>query len=384
MATATCQEAMKEIRMVDLQAQYLRIKPEVDAAISEVLMSTAFIQGPPVKTFAESLSRYNQNVQVIPCANGTDALQIAMMALGMKPRDEIILPVHTYVATAEVIALLGLTPVFIDVDPKTFNIQVNDIEKVITAKTKAIVPVHLYGQCADMEPLLEIAKKNNLFVIEDLAQALGADYTFKNGQVKRAGTMGEIGCTSFFPSKNLGCYGDGGAIFTNDAALAEKIRMISNHGQKVKYQHDIIGVNSRLDTLQAAILNVKLKYLDDYTRRRNRVADYYDLNLKHVPFLETPFRAKNSTHVFHQYTIKTKGVERDTLKKYLESKGIPTMIYYHIPLHFQNAYRKEGFGEGSFPVAEQLSKTVLSLPIHTEMTEEELSYICDAIRNFNG
>lgn len=370
--------------MVDLQAQYLRIKDEIDSAINEVLMSTAFIQGPQVKIFAEALSKYNQGVKVIPCANGTDALQIAMMALDLKPGDEIILPVHTYVATAEVIALLGLTPVFIDVDPKTFNIEVNHIEEKITAKTKAIVPVHLYGQCADMEPILEIAKRKNLFVIEDLAQALGADYTFKNGEVKRSGTMGTIGCTSFFPSKNLGCYGDGGAIFTNDETLAEKIRMIANHGQKVKYQHEVIGVNSRLDTLQAAILNVKLKYLDDYTKRRNRVADFYDSHLKDVSFIETPFRAKNSTHVFHQYTIKTKGIDRDALKKYLEAKGIPSMIYYHIPLHLQKAYRQKEFGEASFPVTEQLSKTVLSLPIHTEMTGEELFYICDTIKNFNG
>lgn len=375
---------MKEIKMVDLQAQYLRIKDEIDSAINEVLMSTAFIQGPQVKIFAEALSKYNQGVKVIPCANGTDALQIAMMALDLKPGDEIILPVHTYVATAEVIALLGLTPVFIDVDPKTFNIEVNHIEEKITAKTKAIVPVHLYGQCADMEPILEIAKRKNLFVIEDLAQALGADYTFKNGEVKRSGTMGTIGCTSFFPSKNLGCYGDGGAIFTNDETLAEKIRMIANHGQKVKYQHEVIGVNSRLDTLQAAILNVKLKYLDDYTKRRNRVADFYDSHLKDVSFIETPFRAKNSTHVFHQYTIKTKGIDRDALKKYLEAKGIPSMIYYHIPLHLQKAYRQKEFGEASFPVTEQLSKTVLSLPIHTEMTGEELFYICDTIKNFNG
>lgn len=375
---------IKEIKMVDLQAQYLRIKSEIDSAISEVLMSTAFIQGSQVKTFAEALSKYNQGVKVIPCANGTDALQIAMMALGLKPGDEVILPVHTYVATAEVIALLGLTPVFIDVDPKTFNIEVHHIEAKITSKTKAIVPVHLYGQCADMQPILEIANRKNLFVMEDLAQALGADYTFKNGEVKRAGTMGAVGCTSFFPSKNLGCYGDGGAIFTHDESLAEKIRMIANHGQRVKYQHDVIGVNSRLDTLQAAILNVKLKYLDEYTRRRNQAASFYDAQLKEVSFIETPFRAKNSTHVFHQYTIKTKGIDRDALKKYLESKGVPTMIYYHIPLHLQRAYRQESFGEGSFPVAEHLSKSVLSLPIHTEMTEEELSYICNAIKNYNG
>jgi dTDP-4-amino-4,6-dideoxygalactose transaminase len=307
-----------------------------------------------------------------------------MMALDLKSGDEIILPVHTYVATAEVIALLGLTPVFIDVDEQTFNIDVNQIENKITSKTKAIVPVHLYGQCADMEPILKIAKENNLFVIEDLAQALGADYTFSDGTVKRAGNMGTIGCTSFFPSKNLGCFGDGGAIFTTDKSLAEKIKMISTHGQRVKYQHDIVGVNSSLDTLQAAILEVKLKYLDEYTRKRNEVANYYDKNLANISFIELPVRAKNSTHVFHQYTLKTKGIDRDHFKKYLEEKNVPSMIYYPIPLHLQKAYKRDGFGEDSFPVTEKLSKTVLSLPIHTEMTESELSYICEVIKEYNG
>jgi len=375
---------MKEIKMVDLQEQYLRIKDEIDAAIQGVLLSTAFIQGPQVKTFAEALSRYNQDVKVIPCANGTDALQIAMMAIGLKAGDEVVLPVHTYVATAEVIALLGLIPVFTDVDAKTFNIDVNQIQDKITKKTKAIVPVHLYGQCADMQPIMEIAEKHNLSVIEDLAQALGADYTFSNGTTKRAGTMGVIGCTSFFPSKNLGCFGDGGAIFTNDLALSEKMKMISSHGQKIKYQHDIVGVNSRLDTLQAAILQVKLKYLDDYTRKRNEVASYYDKHLADVPGIEIPFRSVNSTHVFHQYTIKTKNIDRDQFKKYLADKNVPSMIYYHIPLHLQKAYRQEGFGEGAFPVTEKLSKTVLSLPIHTEMTEDELSYICQVIKEYNA
>jgi dTDP-4-amino-4,6-dideoxygalactose transaminase len=374
---------MEEIKMVDLKGQYLRIKNEIDAAIQEVLLSTAFIQGPQVKSFAQALSRYNQGVHVIPCANGTDALQIAMMTLGLKPGDEVILPVHTYVATAEVIALLGLVPVFIDVNPNTFNIEVNQIESKITPLTKAIVPVHLYGQCADMEPIMKIAKTNNLFVIEDLAQALGADYTFADGSVKRAGTIGHIGCTSFFPTKNLGCYGDGGAIFTNDAELAKKIQITANHGQTVKYQHDSIGVNSRLDTLQAAILQVKLKCLEEYTRMRNEVADYYDQHLANVPFIQTPFRAPNSSHVFHQYTIKTKGIDRDKFKKYLEEKGVPSMIYYPIPLHFQKAYQRNLFGEGSFPVTEKLSKTVLSLPIHTEMTKDELSYICEAIKRYH-
>ncbi len=375
---------MKEIKMVDLQGQYLRIKEEIDGAMQEVLMSTAFIQGPQVKSFAEALSKYNEGVNVIPCANGTDALQIAMMALGLKAGDEIILPVHTYVATAEVIALLGLVPVFIDVDEKTFNIDVNQIENKTTSKTKAIVPVHLYGQCADMESIMKIAKAKNLFVIEDLAQALGATYTFADGSVKRAGTIGHIGCTSFFPSKNLGCYGDGGALFTTDKQLAEKIQMIANHGQKIKYQHDNIGVNSRLDTLQAAILLVKLKYLDEYTRKRNKVADFYDKQLSNLPFVEIPFRSANSTHAFHQYTLKTKNIDRDHFKKLLEAKGVPSMIYYPIPLHLQKAYRQEGFGEGAFPVTEKLSKTVISLPIHTEMTTDELSYICQAIKESNA
>lgn len=370
--------------MADLHTQYLRIKPEIDAAIQEVLDSTAFIQGPQVKQFANSLAAYLDSNFVIPCANGTDALQIAMMALGCKPGDEVIIPVHTYVATAEVIALLGLNPVFTEVDGKTFNLDVSKLEEKITDKTFAIVPVHLYGQCADMEPILVLAKKHNVHVIEDVAQALGAVYTFSNGEKKRAGTMGTIGCTSFFPSKNLGCFGDGGAIFTQDSALAEKIKMIANHGQKIKYHHDIIGVNSRLDTLQAAILEVKLKHLNDYEQRRNEVANFYDRQLGNVSFLEIPERAKNSTHVFHQYTIKTKGIDRDKLKSYLESKGIPTMIYYPVPLHLQTAYARAEYPAGTFPITEQLSKTVLSLPIHTEMDEEQLLYICNTIKDFSN
>jgi UDP-2-acetamido-2-deoxy-ribo-hexuluronate aminotransferase len=368
--------------MVDLRGQYLRIKSEIDSAIEKVLMSAAFIQGPQVKEFAEALSKQNQDVNVIPCANGTDALQIAMMALDLKVGDEVILPVHTYVATAEVIALLGLTPVFIDVDATTFNIDVTQIEDKISTRTKAIVPVHLYGQCADMETILKIARVHRLFVIEDVAQALGAEYRFADGTVKKAGTMGIIGTTSFFPSKNLGGYGDGGAIFTHDKSLGEKMTMIASHGQKAKYHHDVIGVNSRLDTLQAAILNVKLKYLQDYTRQRNEAADFYDKELSSCDFLQIPERAKNSTHVFHQYTIKVKGIDRDRFKKYLEDKGIPSMIYYPVPLHLQKAHRKPGFEEGSFPVTELLSKTVLSLPIHTEMNEEQLAYICKIIKGY--
>jgi UDP-2-acetamido-2-deoxy-ribo-hexuluronate aminotransferase len=371
---------MDKIHLVDLKSQYLRIKTEIDQAIQDVLDSTAFIQGPQVQQFAKSLGEYIEASHVIPCANGTDALQIAMMALDVKPGDEVILPVHTYVATAEVIALLGLTPVFTEVDPQSFNIDPRQIESKITSRTKIIVPVHLYGQCADMEPILEIAKKHNLHVIEDTAQALGAVYTFSDGRQKRAGTIATIGTTSFFPSKNLGCFGDGGAIFTNDAALGEKIRMMANHGQKIKYHHDLIGVNSRLDTLQAAILIVKLKYLDEYARRRNAVADFYDQALQNVEGIKTPARSKNSTHVFHQYTLQVQ--RRDELKNHLEKKGIPTMIYYPVPLHFQKAYQRQGFGEGSFPITENLSKTVLSLPIHTEMKEREMSYICAEIKNF--
>ena len=375
---------MEKIHMVDLHSQYLRIKEEVDVAIQEVLNSTAFIQGPQVSQFADSLAKYLNVKSVIPCANGTDALQIAMMALGCKPGDEVIVPVHTYVATAEVIALLGLTPIFTEVNEKTFNIDVSQIESKITSRTFAIVPVHLYGQCAEIEPLMKIAQKHNLHIIEDAAQALGAEYTFSDGRKMKAGTMGTVGCTSFFPSKNLGCFGDGGAIFTQDSSLAEKIKMISNHGQRIKYHHDIIGVNSRLDTLQAGILNVKLKYLDDYKSRRNEVASFYDRELSSLPFLELPFRSANTTHVFHQYTVKTKGIDRDQFKAYLESKGIPTMIYYPVPLHLQKAYSKPEYPAGSFKITEQLSKTVISLPIHTEMKLDQLSYICDTIKSFSA
>ncbi|HNV29071.1 MAG TPA: DegT/DnrJ/EryC1/StrS family aminotransferase [Cyclobacteriaceae bacterium] len=373
---------MEKIRMADLHTQYLRIKQEIDNAIQEVLESTAFIQGPQVIQFADALATYVNSKSVIPCANGTDALQIAMMALGCKPGDEVIIPVHTYVATAEVIALLGLKPVFTEVDPKSFNIDAKQIEEKITDKTFAIVPVHLYGQCADMEPILSIANKHKIHVIEDVAQALGAVYTFSDGRKLRAGTMGTIGCTSFFPSKNLGCFGDGGAIFTQSTELAERIKMIANHGQKVKYHHDIIGVNSRLDTLQAAILKVKLKYLDDYEMRRNQVARFYDRELSPLNFVEVPNRTANTTHVFHQYTLKTKGINRDHFKTYLESKGIPSMIYYPVPLHLQKAYESPEYPAGSFKITEELSRTVISLPIHTEMNEEQLSYICSIIKEY--
>jgi UDP-2-acetamido-2-deoxy-ribo-hexuluronate aminotransferase len=381
MGEETCRKSMtSKIHMVDLQSQYLRIKSEIDKAMQEVLNSTAFIQGPEVGLFAEALKNYVGAGFCIPCANGTDALQIAMMALELKPGDEVILPVHTYVATAEVIALLGLTPVFIDVKPDTFNLDIDQLEKKISSRTKAIVPVHLYGQCADMEPILKIAAKHTLFVIEDAAQSLGAVYTFADGAKKRSGTMGVIGTTSFFPSKNLGCFGDGGALFTNDIQLAEKIRMMANHGQRIKYHHEVIGVNSRLDTLQAAILLVKLKYLNEYESRRNEVADFYDGALANIPQIKIPARAKNSTHVFHQYTLQVE--RRDELKKYLEGKGVPSMIYYPVPLHFQKAYKRADFAEDSFPITESLSKTVISLPIHTEMQPKELVFITTQVKSF--
>jgi UDP-2-acetamido-2-deoxy-ribo-hexuluronate aminotransferase len=371
---------MDNIKMVDLHSQYLRIKTEIDAAIQNVLDSTAFIQGKEVKEFEQKLSDYLGGAEVISCANGTDALQIAMMALGLKSGDEIILPVHTYVATAEVIALLGLTPAFVDVDEGTFTIDVTQIENKITSKTKAIVPVHLYGQSADMEAINRIAAKHDLFVIEDAAQSLGANYTMADGTTHKTGTIGTIGTTSFFPSKNLGCFGDGGAIFTNDKVLASKMKMIANHGQKVKYHHDIIGINSRLDTLQASILNVKLKYLSEYEKKRNEAADFYDEQLKSITQIKIPQRFNKSTHVFHQYTLRVEN--RNDLKTFLEAKGIPTMIYYPVPLHFQKAYQREGFGEGSFPVTERLSKSVISLPIHTEMNTDELNFIVDSIKSF--
>lgn len=368
--------------MVDLHGQYIRIKPEIDNAIQRVLNTTAFIQGPQVNEFADALAAYTGSSYVIPCANGTDALQIAMMALGFKPGDEVILPVHTYVATAEVIALLNLVPVFVDVDENDFNINIDQVESKITDKTVAVVPVHLYGQSADMEPLMKLAAKHNIHIIEDTAQALGAEYTFSDGSKKKAGTIGTIGTTSFFPSKNLGCYGDGGAVFVQEKTLAEKIRMIANHGQGIKYHHDIIGVNSRLDTLQAAILQVKLKYLDEYAARRNDAARFYDQQLAGLSGVQIPFRSAYSTHVFHQYTLKIKGGKRNALRTFLEEKGVPTMIYYPMPLHFQKAYQRTGLGKGSFPNTEKLSDEVLSLPIHTEMQNDELIYICNCIKSF--
>ena len=369
----------KKIQMVDLKGQYEKIKTEVDAGIQEVLNTTAFINGPAVKEFQSDLEKYLNVKHVIPCANGTDALQIAMMALDLKPGDEVITASFTYVATAEVIGLLGLIPVLVDVYSDTFDIDIEAIEKNITPKTKAIVPVHLFGQCADMERIMALAKKHNLYVIEDVAQAIGADYTFSDGRKQKAGTIGDIGCTSFFPSKNLGCYGDGGAMYTNNDDLAKKMRMIAHHGQSVQYVHDVLGVNSRLDTIQAVVLKAKLKHLDEYAAARNRVADYYDKAFANNPKLKTPVREKNSTHVFHQYTLQLNGIDRTKLREQLSEKGIPAMIYYPIPLHMQNAYKSDRFKQGDFPVTEKLCACVLSLPMHTEMDEETLKYITDTV-----
>ena len=371
-----------KIEMVDLKSQYAKIQNEIDNAMLACLRSANFINGPAVSDFSKNLSEYLGGAYVIPCANGTDALQIAMMALDLEPGDEIIVPSFTYVATAEVIGLLNLKPVMVDVDPIHFNITRENFEQAITPKTKAIVPVHLFGQCADMEPILALAKEYNLFVIEDTAQAIGAVYTFKDGTKKQAGTMGDIGCTSFFPSKNLGCYGDGGAIYTNNPELAERIKMIANHGQEKKYVHKYIGVNSRLDTIQAAILNIKLKYLDEYSNARRSAADIYDKYLIGISELITPVRAHNSTHVFHQYTLQVKNGKRDDLKKYLETLGIPAMIYYPIPLNEQDAFKTIGAVIGSLNITEELCRSVLSLPMHTELTETQQIFITKHIQSF--
>ncbi len=373
---------MKKIQLVDLVGQYEKIKGEIDGAVLNVVRSAAFINGPEVAEFQKDLEKYLSVKNVIPCANGTDALQIALMAIDAQPGDEIITPSFTYIATAEVIALLKLTPVFADVDENTFTIRPEEIEKLISKKTKAIIPVHLYGQCADMEPILKIAQKNNIAVIEDTAQALGSDYFFSNGKKAKAGTMGTIGCTSFFPSKNLGAFGDGGAIFTNGDSLAKKIRMVSNHGQSAKYVHDIIGVNSRLDTIQAAVLRVKLKYLDEYIAARNNAADYYDNTFKKIKGISVPKRFSKSTHGFHQYTLKLSGIDREGLMKYLENKNIPSNVYYPIPIHLQNGFKNLEHKRGDLSVTENLMTCVFSLPMHTELSGEQLKYITDSVVEF--
>lgn len=369
--------------MVDLVSQYQAIKTDINRSIDEVLNSAQFIGGNAVNTFQKSFESYLQVNHVIPCANGTDALQIAMMALGLKPGDEVITPSFTYIATTEVIALLNLKPVFVDVLPDTFCIDPSKIEAAITDKTKAIVPVHLYGQAADMEAIMKIAKKHNLAVIEDNAQAIGSDYYFSDGSKAKLGTIGDIGCTSFFPSKNLGCYGDGGAMYTNNPHLAEKLKMVANHGQKEKYKHEIVGCNSRLDGIQAAILNVKLPLLDSYIDKRIAVADFYDKELGKSKYIKTPFRSVYSKHVFHQYTVQLSDeLNRDELQAYLQTKQIPSMIYYPQPAHKQGMFASFNLGELNLPVTEDLTKRVISFPIHTEMDEEQLSYITNEILNF--
>ena len=367
--------------MVDLKGQYQKIKEEIDSEISKVIDSTAFINGPVVKEFQTNLSHYLGCKHVITCGNGTDALQISMMALGLQPGDEVITTPFTFIATVEVVALLGLKPVFVDVCPYTYNIDVSQIEAAITPRTKAIVPVHLFGQCADMETIMEIADCHGLYVIEDACQAIGAEVTFRDGSRRKAGTIGTIGCTSFFPSKNLGCYGDGGAIFTNDDEIAAKLRGIANHGSFVKYHHDLVGVNSRLDSIQAAILNVKLRYLDSYIAARQKAADIYCRLLADCDGVALPRTAPFTTHVFHQFTLRlTENVNRNTLQEKLKAAGIPTMVYYPVPIHEQKAFANLGCKAGDFPVAEKLSQTVLSLPMHTEMTEEMQQYIVENLK----
>lgn len=366
------------IQMVDLKGQYLKIKDEIDAAIQQVIDSTAFINGGIVREFASNLQEYLNVKHVIPCANGTDALQVAFMALNLKPGDEVIVPCFTYVATAEVIALLGLKPVLVDVHPDTFQIDVNEVEKHINEKTKAIVPVHLFGQCADMDAIMALAHKHHLYVVEDTAQAIGSVYKNQKGENISAGCIGHFGTTSFFPSKNLGCYGDGGALFTNDDALAERAKMICNHGQKKKYHHSVVGVNSRLDSIQAAVLKVKLAHLDEYSRARNVVADFYDNAFANDPRFTIPVRVENSTHVFHQYTLKLNGVDRSELQNYLKERGIPSMVYYPVPLNEQEAYESVG----NFPVSKDLCTRVLSLPISTELNTEQLELITQTVLTF--
>jgi dTDP-4-amino-4,6-dideoxygalactose transaminase len=373
---------MREIQMVDLKAQYEKIGSEIDTAIKSVLLSTAFIKGPEVRLFEEELQDYMDVRHVVSCANGTDALRIAMMVLGLKPGDEVITTDFTFVATAEAAALLGLKVVFTDPDPETFNISAEAIRNAITGRTRLIVPVHLFGQCADMEKIMDLAGKHNLYVIEDAAQATGAEYYFKDGSTKKAGTISHIGTTSFFPSKNLGCCGDGGALYTNDDEYAKKLRSIANHGMKVRYSYSDIGVNSRLDTIQAAILRVKLKYLTLYNEARLKAADRYDEAFSGCQSIITPKRVSYSSHIFHQYTIRIKDGRRDDLKAYLESKRIPAMIYYPGPLHLQEAYKPLGYNENEFPVTSALCREVLSLPIHPEIDQEQLDYIIQNILNF--
>lgn len=373
---------MRPIQMVDTRTQYHKIKPEVDKAVIDVMESTAFINGKAVQDFAAELSAWLKVKHTIPCANGTDALQIAMMALGLQPGDEVITPSFTYIATTEVIALLKLTPVFTEVNPQTFCIDPAAIEKAITPRTKAIVPVHLYGQAAPMEEIMAIAKKHNLFVIEDNAQAIGCDYTFSDGSKKKTGTIGHIGTTSFYPSKNLGAFGDGGAIFTNDDDLAVRLKMMANHGQSKQYYHDVVGCNSRLDSIQAAILSIKLRHLDEYCNARIKVADFYDKAFAANPKIKTPYRAAWSRHVFHQYTLILEGADRNKLKQFLADSNIPSMIYYPVPGHKQKMFQHFNTASMVMPVTDWLTERVISLPIHTEMDDEQLNYISSKVLEF--
>ncbi len=378
------QTGTRKIQMVDLQTQYQRIKKEIDAGIEEVINSAAFIKGPKVAEFQAHLEQYTGAKHVINVGNGTDALQIALMGLGLQPGDEVITPTFTFIATAEVVALLGLTPVVVDVDWNTMNMDIESVRRAITPKTKAIVPVHLFGQCADMESIMALAEEHHLYVVEDACQAIGAQYTFSNGKTKQAGTIGHIGCTSFFPSKNLGCYGDGGAIFTNDDALDAKMRAIANHGMVVRYHHDMIGVNSRLDSIQAAVLDAKLPHLDEFIAARQKAAAYYDQAFGNNDKLLIPGRQEHSTHVFHQYTLRVVGADRDRLREGLAERGIPAMIYYPVPLHQQKAYLDPRYKDGDFPVAEKLAACVLSLPMHTELDEEQLAFITSSVLELIG
>ena len=373
---------MRPLQMVDTKTQYHKIKKEIDEAVIGVLESSQFIGGKVVNDFADRLATYNGVKHVIPCANGTDALQISMMALGLEPGDEVITPSFTYIASVEVAALLRLKPVFVEVDKRSFCIDPEAIERAITPKTKAIVPVHLYGHAAEMEKIMQIAKKYNLFVIEDNAQAIGCDYTFSDGTVKKTGSIGDIGCTSFYPSKNLGAYGDGGAIFTNNDALASKLKMIAAHGQSKRYYHDVVGCNSRLDAVQAAILDIKLKHLDQYILARRKAADFYDAAFAQIPSITTPFRAAWSNHVFHQYTLTLEGIDRDGLSQHLADKGVPSMIYYPVPCHQQKMFDATGGSNYQLPTTDWLTERVISLPIHTELDEEQLSFIVANVLNF--
>lgn len=375
---------MKKIEMVDLKSQYLRIKTEIDSAINEVIENTAFINGKHVETFSENLKTYLGVNYVVPCANGTDALQVALMALNLKTGDEVIVPSFTFIASAEVIGLLGLRPVMVDVDYDNFNVTAKNIEKAITVNTKAIIPVHLFGQASQMEEIMLLAKKYDLYVVEDNAQALGADYIFDSGKRQKLGTIGHIGCTSFFPSKNLGCYGDGGAVFTNDETLAKRLKMICNHGSTVKYHHEVLGVNSRLDTLQAAILDVKLKYLNTFNKLRYEAAQRYSYAFKDISGIITPKESTFSTHVYHQYTLKVLDGKRDELKEFLAKHGIPAMVYYPIPLHKQEAFLQIAHQSGDMSVAEKLCDEVLSLPMHTELDLSTIAFIISKVMSFYG